>query len=109
MYHQERDVDELWYDEGKPEYEFGKYEKMLKSKWDENCTYYEHDFLSAVLTFRNMSIQDALYSDDFIIKALAIMDKRVGKRTLKKIEDSGNYLDYPDWVKQFFLLRLSYR
>jgi len=108
MQKQESDRSELWAQEGKTEYDLDKYEKMMKSDWDKQCTYCEWDFLSAVLSFRKMSIQDALNSDDFIIKILAIIDKRVGKRTLKKIEDSKDYLQYPDWVKQFYLLRLSY-
>lgn len=83
------------------------YAEAMKPKWDENCTYCEMDFLNAVLTFRNLAIQDALDSEDYIIKILAIMDKRVGKRTLEKISRAGEYRTYPDWVRQFYELRLG--
>ena len=85
---------------------FELYDEM-KPTWDEICTYCEWDFLSAVLEFRNLSIQDALNSEDYIVKILAILDKRVGKRTLQKIKEAGEYKKYPDWARQFFELRLK--
>ena len=79
----------------------------MKNGWAENCTLCEWDFLSAVLEFRNLSIQDALNSEDYIIKILAILDKRVGKRTLHKIKEAEEYKKYPEWVRQFYELRLK--
>ena len=79
----------------------------MKPVWDETCTYCEWDFLKAVLEFRNLSIQDALNSEDYIIKILAILDKRVGKRTLQKIKEAEEYKKYPEWARQFYELRLS--
>lgn len=107
MYHQEAAVSKIWHTEEKSTDKLQNIESILKPQWDENCTYCEWDFLSAVLQYRNMSIQDALNSDDFIIKILAIMDRRIGKQTLKKIEDAKDYFQYPDWVKQFYLLRFA--
>ena len=78
-----------------------------KPAWDEACTYCEWDFLKAVLAFRNLSIQDALHSEDYIIKILAILDKRTGKRTLQKIAQAADYKQYPIWVRQFYELRLG--
>ena len=85
---------------------FELYEEM-KPGWAENCTLCEWDFLSAVLEFRNLSIQDALNSEDYIIKVLAILDKRVGKQTLQKIKEAEEYKKYPEWVRQFYELRLK--
>ena len=82
------------------------YEEM-KPGWAENCTLCEWDFLSAVLEFRNLSIQNAMNSEDYIIKILAILDKRVGKRTLQKIKEAEEYKNYPEWVRQFYELRLK--
>jgi N12 class adenine-specific DNA methylase len=79
----------------------------MKPGWAETCTLCEWDFLSAVLEFRNLSIQDALNSEDYIIKILAILDKRVGKRTLQKIKEAGEYMQYPQWARQFYELRLE--
>ncbi len=79
----------------------------MKPGWDETCTYCEWDFLSAVLDFRNLSIQDALNSEDYIIRILGILDKRVGKRTLQKIKEAEEYMKYPEWVRQFYELRIK--
>jgi len=80
-------------------------DEELNKKWNENCILAEHNFINAILAFLNMDIQDALKSTDPIIKILAILDKRVGKRSLEKVK--YDYLNQPDWVKQFYLLRYS--
>ncbi len=104
MYHQENDMARLY-----KEYLDSSYDELaevLKSKWDEDGTYCEMDFLDAVLHYRNMSIKDALESNNYIIKLLAILDRRVGKRTLNRIAKDKLYENYPVWVKQFYELRL---
>ncbi|MEN6595445.1 MAG: hypothetical protein ABFC31_10930 [Clostridiaceae bacterium] len=82
-------------------------QKGMKPKWDAVCTYCEMDFLNAVLQFRSMPIQTALQSDDCIIRILTILDRRVGVRTLKRIVAEKEYESYPEWVRQFYELRLS--
>lgn len=67
----------------------------------------EYEFLRAAVDFLQMPIADALNSENYIIKIFAIMDKRVGKRTLQKLAESEEYKSYPDWVRQFYELRLS--
>ena len=79
----------------------------MQPAWNESCTLCEWDFLSAVLEYRNLSIQDALNSENYIIKILAILDRRVGKRTLQKIKAEEEYKKYPEWVRQFYELRLK--
>lgn len=104
MYYQERDITPL-YDE-MPGVPYEELVKKMKPQWDANCTYCEMDFLEAVLLFRNMPIQEALQSENYLIRALAIMDRRVGKRTLSKIREEESYKNFPDWVRQFYELRL---
>ena len=86
---------------------FDEMDEMLKPKWDADGTYSGNDFIYSVMKFHDMPIADALQSEDYIVKILAIMDKRVGKRTLEKIREAGEYRSYPDWAKQFYELRLS--
>ena len=107
MYRKEWAVNEVWQQDRSQSY-LGLYDTM-KPQWDANCTYCDMDFLNAVLEFRNLSIQDALNSDNYIIKTLAILDKRVGKRTLQMIALSGEYKQYPAWARQFYELRLGER
>lgn len=105
IYRQEQAVSAKYAEDRSKDW-YGLYDEM-KSVWDETCTYCEWDFLKAVLEFRNLSIQDALSSEGYIIKILAILDKRVGKRTLQKIEQAGEYKQYPEWARQFYELRLA--
>lgn len=105
MYYQERDITPLYNEMPGSPYE--AFVKKMKPKWDANCTYCEMDFLEAVLQFRNMPIQEALESENYIIKVLAIMDRRVGKRTRSRILEEAAYNEFPAWVRQFYDLRLS--
>lgn len=105
MIRKECAVNEVWRQD-RTQSNLGMYD-MMKPQWDANCTYCDMDFLNAVLEFRNLSIQDALHSDDHIIKILAILDKRVGKRTLQKIKQAEEYKQYPMWARQLYELRLG--
>lgn len=104
MYNKECDISKLYEEDRTCSYEEMKIK--MKPKWDSNCTYYDMDFLDAALEFRNLSIQDALNSENYIIKILAIMDRRTGKRTLLQIANTEDYKKYPGWVRQFYELRI---
>ena len=79
----------------------------LKSRWNAEGVFCERDFLSAALRYLDLPIADALQSDDPLVRLFAILDRRAGSRTLQRISDSGEYLSYPDWLRQFYLLRLE--
>lgn len=110
-------VDFTWAERYEQEYAFSrlhdngvkwnKMKEILKPEWDENCTYSEMDFLSAATEFLQMPISEALNSDNYIIRILAILDKRVGKRTLHAIRSESSDIMLPEWVKQFYELRFS--
>lgn len=101
MYHQEDDLHEIWKETGiwDPD------DLNLKQKWDADATYCDMDFLSATTSFLQMPVREALCSDNYIIQIFAILDRRIGKRTLCKIKEDGIYQSYPFWVKQFYDLR----
>lgn len=105
IYHQDTDLDKLYNEDAYESYAEKK--AQMKPQWDKNCTYSENDFLYAALKFRNMTIIDALESENYIIKILAILDKRIGTRTLIKIKEQNEYEQYPAWVHQIYTLRLS--
>ena len=99
----ERDVNEKWkktgaYDIDAPD---------LKEKWDKDGTISDWDFLQGATDFLQIPVSDALISDNYLIRVFAILDRRVGKRTLRKIYDSEEYKSYPEWVQQFYKLRFE--
>jgi len=40
-----------------------------------------------------------------MVRLLAVLDRRVGKRTLEKLKDEVD--KQPEWLKKFYLLRLE--
>ena len=103
IYRQESDINKIWKETGIWDYENPK----LKNKWDTDGTYHDMDFLSAATSFLKMPIEEALENENNIIRIFAILDRRIGKRTLKKIEEKGEYRKLPDWVRQFYDLRME--
>ena len=70
----------------------------------DNAVYYK-DFREYLDLFMKTPIQDALHSKNPIFRMLAILDRRVGKRTLEKI--MNNYKDEPEWLQKIIEIRLK--
>lgn len=104
MYRQEKQLSQLSAFCDMP---FEAAQNLLKPQWNADCAYSEMDFLDAALRFRNLPIRDALESENGIIRILGILDRRVGKRTLRQIAERRDYEGLPHWVSQFYRLRLS--
>ncbi len=67
--------------------------------------YTDEEFCEALEAYRNQNIQDSILSDNPMIRMFAILDRRVGKRTLQKVQDSLD--EQPQWLRPFYLLRLN--
>ena len=50
-----------------------------------------------------INIHDAINGDDYFYRMLAIMDRRIGKRSIKKLLD--NIENEPLWIKKYIYLR----
>lgn len=105
QYRQESDLAEALREH--PERKYEQLRVDLKPEWDAACQYCEMDFLEAVLQYRSMPLQDALRSENLIIRVLAILDRRIGSRTLRRIGSEKAFENEPEWVRQFYKLRLS--
>lgn len=62
------------------------------------------EFSEALEKYRSISISEALHSTNPIIRMFAILDRRVGKRTLKKFNEIVE--TQPKWLQFFYELRL---
>jgi len=60
-------------------------------------------FFEALISYFNNPIGESLHSDNEIIKSLALIDRRVGKRTLRKLSEMMD--SQTDMVKYFYRLR----
>ena len=70
---------------------------------EQRTEYTDEEFCEALEAYRNKDIQDSIHSPNSIVRMFAILDRRVGKRTLVKIRDEVE--TWPEWVKQFYNLR----
>lgn len=65
----------------------------------------DEEFASALYCYRNSDILDSLYNDDPIVRMFAVLDRRVGKRTLRSLKDEVS--EQPEWLAFFYKLRLD--
>ena len=65
--------------------------------------YAQYDFFSALEEYFHSPIEASLKSNDMLIKILCILDRRVGKRTLRKMKES--ILEEKTVVQDFYKLR----
>ncbi|MGR6898482.1 hypothetical protein [Rummeliibacillus sp. TYF-LIM-RU47] len=73
--------------------------QLLKNE----AIYGQYDFFFALEQYFNASIQESRQSSDILIKILSLLDRRIGKRSLMKINDTiAN--EHP-FVQDFFKLR----
>ncbi len=102
LYKQQRDVDQV-YREEKKEFSWELYDELEKEKWLPECKLSDWDFINSVTIYLKTDVATALRSDNYLLRVFAYMDRRVGKRTLVKIQ--GEVEDLPEWVKQFYRIR----
>lgn len=67
--------------------------------------YKDSEFSDALAKYRNQDIKSSIESDNPIVRMFAILDRRLGKRTLEKLKDTLK--DQPEWLKQFYILRFN--
>jgi hypothetical protein len=70
-----------------------------------NGVYAQYDFFDALEEYFSSSIEISLKSTDMLIKILCLIDRRVGKRTLIKMNETIK--DENEIIKYFFKLRCN--
>jgi len=84
---------------------YSELHEEVKKEYNNQGLYYPGDFGFALDEFLSNSISDSLQSNDWIVRMLAIMDRRVGKRTLEKIKPT--IINLPEWLQYFYRLRIE--
>ena len=67
--------------------------------------YTDGEFADALEQYRRQDIQTSLSSDNPIVRMFAVLDRRVGKRTLEKLKEDIDR--QPEWLQYFYRLRLG--
>ena len=68
---------------------------------DKRTEYTDGEFCDALAAYRNQKIGQSLASENPLVRMFAILDRRVGKRTLEKLEPPKQ----PEWLARFYALR----
>lgn len=67
--------------------------------------YTDEEFCQALETYRNQNIQNSIQSKNPLVRMFAILDRRIGKRTISKMQ---NVIDeQPEWLRKFYELRID--
>lgn len=65
----------------------------------------DEDFCNALKVYRELPIEDSIVHSNPIVRMFAVLDRRIGKRTLEKLTETAQ--NQPEWLKSIYLLRLS--
>lgn len=67
--------------------------------------YTDTEFCDALEEYRNQKIQVSIHSENPLVRMFAVLDKRVGKSTLKTLKDT--IANQPEWLQNFYSLRID--
>ena len=81
------------------------WETLSKYPLENRTEYTDTEICDALEVYRNQPIKESLNSVNPIVRMFAILDRRVGKRTLAEIKD--NIENQPEWLKVFYELRIG--
>lgn len=90
---------------GKIEYWSEFWSLLDKYTVNDRTEYTDNEFCDALDEYRNQSIEDSIHSQNPLIRMFAVLDRRVGKRTLNKLKSEIE--QQPLWLQQFYKLRIS--
>ena len=83
----------------------GFLDAFFTTPMEQRDEYTDREFAEALGLYRQQDIQSSLASDNPIVRMFAVLDRRVGKRTLEKLKE--NIANQPEWLRFFYDLRLS--
>jgi hypothetical protein len=80
------------------------WEQINMEAFEKGC-FDQYAFYKAFYEYDNQDIKISLESKNSIVRLFAILDKRVGKRTLEKLVVSQTI--QPEWLQYFYQLRMQ--
>lgn len=80
----------------------GFWETLSRIPIADRTEFTDSEFCDALAQYRNQSAQASIHSENPLVKMFALLDRRIGKRTLLSIKES-----LPDWLLPIWTLRLD--
>lgn len=65
--------------------------------------YTDDEFCSSLAEYRNQAIQESIRSENPIVRMFAVLDRRIGTRTLAKIKE--DMVKQPEWIQSIYKIR----
>lgn len=81
------------------------YWKQKALPLEQRCEFDDEDFAMALMEYRCLEAPESIVSDDPVVRMFAVLDRRIGKRTLEKLAKEVER--QPEWLKPYYLLRLE--
>lgn len=88
---------------GEAEYWSEFWPLLDKYPLEKRTEYTDEEFCNALEVYRSQEIQNSICSANPLVRMFAILDRRIGKRTLFKIKDEQQ----PLWLQQLYDLRIK--
>ncbi len=76
---------------------------MAKYPMDKRTEYTDTEFCEALEKYRNGKISESIHSPDPLAVMFALLERRVGKRTLNTLEDEMR--KRPEWLRELYNMR----
>ena len=86
-----------------PDYWDGFWMLIERYPMEARNEYTDDEFCSALEAYRNSDIQSSIHSADPIVKMFALLDRRLGKRTLEKMAEEIQ--SDPEWLQAVYHFR----
>lgn len=67
--------------------------------------YTDNEFCDALEQYRNQEIQVSISSSNPLVKMFAILDRRIGKRTLNRLREEIDA--QPLWLQELYKIRME--
>lgn len=90
---------------GEQEYWEEFWELLDRIPLSERSEYTDDEFCEALKIYRNQQIDDSICSENPLVKMFAILDRRIGKRTLEKLKNTIE--KEPKWLQQIYITRFE--
>lgn len=87
------------------DFEWDEFWNEFEKPMNDREEYTDSEFASALKEYRNSDISISLSSENPIVRMFAILDRRVGKRTLEKLKETMSC--QPEWLQFFYKLRID--
>ena len=71
----------------------------------ERAEFTDREFAEALTAYRQQGVQTSLNGENPLVRMFAILDRRVGRRTLER--ERARLEEQPEWLRPFYRLRLE--